>query len=181
MRLVLTGRHVDITPGIRRLVDRKLTRLERLLGNALVSSQVVLTLEKGRRLADVTVHVSGDHTLSTRTDGPTWSAVMTAAVEKIKHQAAKVKGKWAERKRRRTPPLAEAEASPEAPREAASNGPRVVRVSRAQFKPMSVENAAIELAASGDPFLLFRNVDTDGLSVLIRRSSGAFGLVEPDR
>ena len=45
MRLVLTGRHVDITPGIRRLVDRKLTRLERLLGNALVSSQVVLTLE----------------------------------------------------------------------------------------------------------------------------------------
>jgi hypothetical protein len=46
---------------------------------------------------------------------------------------------------------------------------------------MSVENAAIELAASGDPFLLFRNVDTDGLSVLIRRSSGAFGLVEPDR
>jgi putative sigma-54 modulation protein len=181
MRLVLTGRHVDITPGIRRLVDRKLTRLERLLGNALVSSQVVLTLEKGRRLADVTVHVSGDHTLSTRTDGPTWSAVMTAAVEKIQHQAAKVKGKWDERKRRRTPPLAEAEASPEAAREAASNGPRVVRVSRAQFKPMSVENAAIELAASGDPFLLFRNVDTDGLSVLIRRSSGAFGLVEPDR
>jgi ribosome hibernation promoting factor len=181
MRLVLTGRHVDITPGIRRLVDRKLTRLERLLGNALVSSQVVLTLEKGRHLADVMVHVSGDHMLSTRTDGPTWSAAMTAALEKIQHQAAKVKGKWAERKRRRSPPPPEAEASAPLAREAARNGPHVVRVSRAQFKPMSVENAAIELAASGDPFLLFRNVDTDGLSVLIRRSSGAFGLVEPDR
>jgi putative sigma-54 modulation protein len=56
-----------------------------------------------------------------------------------------------------------------------------VRISRAQFKPMSVENAALELAASGDPFLLFRNVETDGLSVLIRRTSGAFGLVEPER
>ena len=177
MRLVLTGRHVEITPGIRRLVDRKLTRLERLLGNALVSSQVVLTVEKDRRLADVTVHVSGDHTLSTRTDGRTWSAVLTAAVEKIQHQAAKLKGKWDERKRRRAPAQVEApEAAP-----ASANGPRIVRVSRAQFKPMSVENAAIELAASGDPFLLFRNVDTDGLSVLIRRSSGAFGLVEPDR
>jgi len=177
MRLVLTGRHVDITPGIRRLVDGKLARLERLLGNALVSSQVVLTLEKGRRLADVAVHVSGDHTLSTRTDGPTWSVALTSAVEKIQHQAAKLKGKWDERKRRRAPSVAEA---PEPPAAAAS-GPRVVRVSRAQFKPMSVESAAIELAASGDPFLLFRNVETDGLSVLIRRASGSFGLVEPER
>jgi putative sigma-54 modulation protein len=179
MRLVLTGRHVDITPGIRRLVDRKMTRLERLLGNALVSSQVVLTLEKDRRLADVTVHVSGDHMLSTRIDGPTWSAVLTSAIEKIQHQAAKLKGKWDERKRRRAPALLETTSDLASPPRA--NGPRVVRVSRAQFKPMSVENAAIELAASGDPFLLFRNVDTDGLSVLIRRSGGAFGLVEPER
>ena len=179
MRLVLTGRHVDITPGIRRLVDGKLARLERLLGNALVSSQVVLTLEKGRRLADVTVHVSGDHTLSTRTDGPTWSVVLTRAVEKIQHQAVKLKGKWDERKRRRDPVVAAARAEVPPPR--AANGPRVVRVSRAQFKPMSVESAAIELAASGDPFLLFRNVETDGLSVLVRRAGGAFGLVEPER
>jgi len=46
MRLVLTGRHVDITPGLRRLVDRKLARLERILGNALVSAQVKLALDK---------------------------------------------------------------------------------------------------------------------------------------
>jgi putative sigma-54 modulation protein len=180
MRLVLTGRHVDITPGIRLLVDRKLTRLQRLLGNAIVSSQVVLTRQKDRRLADVTVHVAGDHQLSTRTAGPSWSVALTAATEKVQHQAAKLKGKWTERKRQRAPVSAVAAlaASPDTP---ATNGPRVVRVSRAQFKPMSVENAAIELAASGDPFLLFRNVDTDGLSVLIRRAGGAFGLIEPER
>src|SRR4026208_232032 len=104
MRLVLTGRQVDITPGIRRLVDRKLTRQDRpdrRLGAALVSSQVVLALEKGRRHADVTVHVAGDHQLSTRTAGPTWNTALTAAVEKVTHQAAKLKGKWTERKRRR--------------------------------------------------------------------------------
>jgi putative sigma-54 modulation protein len=181
MRLVLTGRQVDITPGIRRLVDRKLTRLERLLGDALVSSQVVLALEKGRRHADVTVHVAGDHQLSTRTAGPTWNTALGAAVEKVTHQAAKLKGKWTESKRRRAP-ISSAVAALTGPAEPPpSNGPRVVRVSRAQFKPMSVENAALELAASGDPFLLFRNVDTDGLSVLIRRAGGAFGLIEPER
>jgi putative sigma-54 modulation protein len=181
MRLVLTGRHVDITPGIRRLVDRKLARLERLLGNALVSSQVVLSLEKNRHLADVSVHVRGDHMLSGRTDGATWTTALTGAIEKIQHQAAKLKGKWAERKRRGTSVRSRAGAMEVIPAAPTPNGPRIVRILRAQFKPMSVESAAMELAESGDPFLLFRNVDTDGLSVLVRRSGGAFGLVEPER
>jgi putative sigma-54 modulation protein len=181
MRLVLTGRHVDITPGIRRLVDQKITRLERLLGNALVSGQVVLSREKERRLVEVTVHVSGDHQFATRTEGPSWSVGLTSAIEKVHRQAAKLKGKWTERKRQRAPAAAVASlvTAPEPP--APTNGPRVVRVSRTQFKPMSIESAAIELAASGESFLLFRNVDTDGLSVLIRRTSGGFGLVEPER
>jgi ribosome-associated translation inhibitor RaiA len=45
MRLVLTGRHVDITPGIRRLVDGKLARLERLLGDSFISAQITLSRE----------------------------------------------------------------------------------------------------------------------------------------
>jgi putative sigma-54 modulation protein len=181
MRLVLTGRHVDITPGIRRLVDRKLVRLERLLGNAIVSSQVVLSVEKTRHLADVSVHVRGDHVLSGRTAGITWTTALTGAIEKIQHQATKLKGKWAERKRRGAPARSGTAPTDMAAETPAPLGPRIVRVSRVQFKPMSIESAAIELAASGDPFLLFRNVETDGLSVLVRRSGGAFGLVEPER
>ena len=57
MRLVLTGRHLDISPGLRTLVDRKLVRLERLLGNSIVSAQVVCVREKDRLEADVTVRV----------------------------------------------------------------------------------------------------------------------------
>jgi hypothetical protein len=45
---------------------------------------------------------------------------------------------------------------------------------------MSIENAALELAESGEPFVLFRNVDTDGLSVLVRQGA-QFGLVEPGK
>jgi putative sigma-54 modulation protein len=143
---------------------------------------VVLTREKDRRLVEVTLHVSGDHQFATRSEGPSWSVGLTTAIEKVHLQAAKLKGKWTERKRQRAPASAVAAlVAPPEPPPPPTNGPRVVRVSRAQFKPMSVENAAIELAASGDPVLLFRNVDTDGLSVLIRRTSGAFGLVEPER
>jgi hypothetical protein len=46
---------------------------------------------------------------------------------------------------------------------------------------MTVESAALELSASGDPYLVFRNADTDTLSVLLRRRAGDFGLFEADR
>ena len=74
MRLVLTGRHVDITPGIRRLVAGKLARLERLLGDSIISAQVTLTREKDRHVAEVSLHVRGDHMLNCRTAGATTSS-----------------------------------------------------------------------------------------------------------
>ncbi len=99
MRLLLTGRQVDITPALRRLVDARLAKLERRFGDALVSTQVVLAREKNRLVAEVLVHARQDHMLTGvgATDG--WSTSLTAAVKKVLQQAETVKGKWQERKR----------------------------------------------------------------------------------
>lgn len=179
---MLTGRHLDISPGLRTLVNRKLVRLERVLGNAIVSAQVVCTREKDRLEADVTVHMRGDHILASRASGATWGAALTTVVDKIERQGARVKGKWKQRQRRvggaRRTAGTEAAPPEAAP---APAGPRVVRVTRAPLKPMSVESAALELSASGDPYLVFRNADTDALNVLLRRRAGEFGLVEAGR
>ena len=59
--------------------------------------------------------------------------------------------------------------------------PRVVRVTRTHLKPMTIENAALELSATGEAFLVFRNAETDSLNVLLRRREGEFGLLESDR
>jgi ribosome hibernation promoting factor len=189
MRLVLTGRHLDISPGLRTLVDRKLVRLERLLGNSIVSAQVVCVRERDRLEADVTVHMRGDHTLASRATGATWSSAITTVVDKIERQGVKVKGKWKERKRRATSSRrdeAPGETGAGAPVDgqaalAASAGPRVVRVTRTNLKPMTVENAALELSATGEAFLVFRNAETDALNVLLRRRAGEFGLLESNR
>ena len=64
MRLLLTGRQVEITPNLRRLVEARLAKLERRFGEALVSAQVVLSREKNRVVAEVVVHARQDHTLA---------------------------------------------------------------------------------------------------------------------
>ena len=100
MRLELTGRHVDITPTLRRLVTRKLGKLERMLNDNAVSAQAVLTREKNRLCTEITLHARGEKFLHGVGDARTWSGSLTGAVDKIAQQAHTVKGKWQARKRR---------------------------------------------------------------------------------
>jgi putative sigma-54 modulation protein len=99
MRLVLTGRQVDITPALRRLVEARLAKLERRFGDALVSAQCVLSKEKNRLVAELTVHARQDHILHGIGATAAWGTSLTGAVQKVVQQAGKVKGKWQERKR----------------------------------------------------------------------------------
>jgi ribosomal subunit interface protein len=99
MRLLLTGRQVTITPNLRRLVEARLAKLERRFGEALVSTQVVLSQEKNRFLAEVVVHARQDHILKGIGTTAAWGTSLSAAVQKVLQQAETVKGKWRERKR----------------------------------------------------------------------------------
>src|SRR5262249_49525079 len=101
MRLELTGRHVEITPGLRRLVTTKLTRLERLLNHRALSAQAVLTQEKYRRRAEITLHARGEKFLHSVADAGTWQTSLSEAFDKLTQQAQKVKGKLQARKRPR--------------------------------------------------------------------------------
>jgi putative sigma-54 modulation protein len=104
MRLELTGRHVEITPALRRLVESKLGRLERLLDHRALSAQVVLTSERYRHLAEVTLHARGEKFLHGVGREATFRQSMGAAVDKITQQARRMKGKFQARKRTATVP-----------------------------------------------------------------------------
>ena len=187
MRVELTGRHVDITPSLRRLVDRKLTRLERVLNDSALSAQVVLTDEKRGRRADVTLHARGEKFLHGDGESAAWETSLTQAFDKIAKQAQKVKGKWQEWKRRgvKGAPAAGEErvAVPRSrarPRRIRPRMPRILRASRQAVKPMSVADAAREVEANGEGVVVFRDVETAAISVLYRRTNGELVLVETE-
>jgi putative sigma-54 modulation protein len=111
MRLLLTGRQVEITPALRRLVDARLAKLERRFNDALVSVQVVLSKEKNRFVAEIVTHARQDHILTGIGTAGSLSTALTAAVKKVLQQAETLKGKWHGRKRaaasvRTAPPAA---------------------------------------------------------------------------
>jgi putative sigma-54 modulation protein len=181
MRLALTGRNIDITPGLRQLVTRRLAKLERLLNHHIVSAQVVLHQEKGRFESDLVAHTRGDHTLRGRGAATTWAASLTAAAAKVEQQAATVKGKWETRKKRTASVGRTAAAAVEAAEvDEPQAGPRIVRMRRYPVKPMSVDDAALKVGASANAFVVFRDADSEHIAILYRRPDGHLGLIEPD-
>jgi putative sigma-54 modulation protein len=188
MRLELTGRHIDITPQLRRLVDRKLARLERLMNDSALSAQVVLSREKNGRRADITLHTRGEKFLhGVGSANGDWPQALSEAIEKITQQAQKVKGKWQQRKRRgRRAPL-EAAPPPDSGRDGRTGAspirprvPPIMRASRQALKAMSVADAAREVGAMGEGLVVFRDAETENISVLFRRTNGELTLVETE-
>ncbi len=183
MRLELTGRHVPITDSVRTLVEDKLAKLDRKLNRAGVSAQVVLTRDKYRLTADITLHARGEkflHGVGTARD---WERALLAALGRLEQQAAKVKGKWQERKRRgsaESPRAAAAPSAPTPPTEPEDAEVRVIRARRYDVKPMSVEEAALEVGEAPDAFVVFRNSTSETINVLFRRKDGHLGLIEPE-
>ena len=186
MRLELTGRHIDITPGLRRLVDSKLTKLERLLNDRAVSAQCVLTLEKHRHCAELTLHARGETFLHAVTAADGWQAAVHGTVAKLTQQAQKVKGKLDGRKRRdaRVGSVADgasptADIVPARVRERVRT-PHIVASSRRPIKPMSIADAAREVEIEGDGVVIFRDLETASVNVLYRRRNGELRLVETE-
>lgn len=195
MRLELTGRHIAITPALRKLVEQRLQHVSRMMNSSAVSAQVVLTHEKTRVHADVALHARGEKFLHGEATGRDVSLALGAAVDRIDRQAQRVKEKWKDR-RRAGGPLEKTASAPrrkaaramadrdleagEEPPAGRSRRPRLIRERRYAVKPMTIEDAAAEIDDRRDAVIVFRNSGTDAVTVLFRRSDGNLGLIEPE-
>jgi len=192
MRLELRGHHLDVSPGLRRFVEEKLSKLERLLNDRAVSAHAILTVEKHRRVADITLHARGERFLHGIGDSDNWETSITQAIAKLSHQAQTLKTRQKETRHRLKAPAAKAaepvtkRAKGRTPAGAAPAGrsrgrmPRLLRASREAIKPMSIEDAAREIEAGGDGVVVFRDVNSQAVSVLYRRRNGELTLVETE-
>lgn len=178
MRIDITGRNTPVTPALRQLITKRLGALEKFLNDAALSAQVVVTREKYRFRVEISLHTRGDHTLSGTAEDTTWALAVRKAGLKIEQQAKKLKGKWNDRKRQSARVVRARKLAPDTPAE--PDGRRIVRATRYPIKPMSIEDAAMQIDDTDNTFLVFRNADDDdGVAIIYRRKDGNLGLIQP--
>ena len=178
MRFEYTGRHVEVSPAIRKHVEDHFKKLEYIFnGTTAAWTHVIIDVEKNRHIGELIVHWR-DHTLTAKDINADMYMALTRAIAKIEKQALKVRKKIIDRKQgaQRTAAVAP---TPDGKLEAAPWPPRIIAARRYSIKPMTAEEAALQLSSATDQFIVFRDADTERIGVLYKRADGNFGLIEP--
>jgi putative sigma-54 modulation protein len=177
MKFEYTGRHVDVTPALRRHVEDHFKKLAHIFTDSAASTHVIMAVEKNRQIGEIVVHWR-DHTLTASDTNADMYMALTRAIAKIEKQALRLKKKIIDRKQgaKRSSAVAP---NPDGQLEASPRPARIITARRYVVKPMTAEEAALSLDGRADQFVVFRDADTDRVGVLYKRTDGNFGLIEP--
>jgi len=178
MKFEYTGRHVEVSPGIRRHVEDHFKKLDHIFnGDTTLSTHVIIDVEKNRQIGEIIVNWR-DHTLTATDTNADMYMALTRAMAKIEKQALKLKKKIIDRKQG-AKSVASVAPSPDGVVEATPHPPRIIPARRYVVKPMTAEEASLRLSEEQNQFLLFRDADTQRLGVIYKRKDGNYGLIEP--
>ncbi|MEW5979197.1 MAG: ribosome-associated translation inhibitor RaiA [Acidobacteriota bacterium] len=178
MKVDYTGRQIEITPAIRTFTEAHLRKIRKILGE-IIEVHVILTVQKHRHIAEVNLK-SRTFKINGIEQTHDMYASITAVLDKIERQALKHKEKKIARKRKAgNSSLRNLPVSPLLETKATSEPPRIIRSRSFAAKPMTVEEAVQEVTGSQNEFLVFRNAESERISVVYRRRDGNFGLIEP--
>jgi len=177
MRLQVKGRNVEISQQIRTYAEEKLGKLERQLPDP-TRVELELAVEHnpsiaGNQVAEATVWTKGP-VLRARESSADMKASIDQLVDKLERQVKRYKGK-----RRGARRHAEALSAEPIPVEPSEEGPMIVKTKQFTVKPMSADEAVLQLELIGHDFFVFRNADSDEVNVVYRRRDGNYGLIEP--
>jgi len=169
MQVVVTFRNIEASDAVRDHAVGKLQRVRKFMRRP-IEAHVVLGVIKHRHLAEITVVANRVTFNATDETGDLYSAV-DGAMAKIERQVKKHESKRQSRKY---------ETAPATRREARAEERPRIEIERVVVKPMSIEEAAMELESTKGEFLLFENTESDLLSVLQRGKGGKFRVLEPE-
>lgn len=176
MKYEYTGRHIEVTPALRSHVENHFNKLNHLFEGNNAKAHIIIEVEKGGHRSEIIVKWR-EHVLTADSKVSDMYQSLTKSIDKIEKQALKLKNKVIDKhqKAKKITVLAtpKDEVAPE-PQKA-----KIVNVKRYSIKPMTPEEAVISLNKDENQFLVFRDSDSERISVIYKRKDGNYGLIEP--
>jgi putative sigma-54 modulation protein len=176
VRLQVKGRNVTVSDSLKDYALEKLAKLEKHLNDA-ARLELELQVEKNpsiaeNQVAEATIWTKGP-VLRARESSQDMRASIDLLVDKLERQARRYRDK---RKRGPSRVTTQLESRPVVPD---SEEPRIVKTKQFSVKPMSPEEAVLQLELIGHDFFVFQNAETNDVNVVYRRRDGNYGLIEP--
>ncbi len=173
MKVKIVERHGNTSDAIRAYVLEKTEGLERFY-DRIISVDAVLSVEKERQLADFHAHLTNRKVIHAHEDSSDMYASIDKAIDRLKRQLVKYKDVLKETRGDET-------RAAEAPAAEKTHQKEIFRTDTYFRKPMSPDEAALQLEAIEKGFLVFINAETDEVNIIYHRRDGNYGLIEPRR
>lgn len=176
MNFIISGRNIDVTPGLRDSITSKLGKLERYFTP---DTEIIVTLsvEKERQKIEVTIPVKGDIIRSEQVSTDMYVSI-DLVEEVIERQLRKYKNKLIAR-HQEGGTFNQQFFEEENPHDG-DGEIQIERVKKFGIKPMFPEDACVQMELLGHDFFVFSNAETDEVNVVYKRKNGTFGLIEPE-
>ena len=183
MQITVVGRHFEISEPIKKYVDKKILKLEKF-DSKIKGAHVILEVQKISHLAEVTLFLK-DFKLTATEESRDMYASVDKAVDSLQKQLLKLRDRIKDHRARNAPKrfaffdkFLKGGHSGEKP--VAEKKANVIK-REFQPKPMSLDEACMELEIFKDNFLVFRNANTEQINVVYKREDGDYGLIEAER
>ncbi len=175
MKFKFIGRFMDVTESLQAYAEKKINKLDWFFGDD-AEAQVKFTQERGgQNIAEITIALKYMLFRAEEASNDMYASI-DSAVDKLSRQIRRHRTKLDKKFRSPAPAPAEAEVIEEE-----EEDKKVVKVKTFAVKPMSVEDAILQMEQLGHSFFVFDNADTGKVCVLYIRKDGDYGLLEPEK
>lgn len=176
MKVTITGRKVNLRENFKTLAQKKLSRFDRIFAEDAVA-KVVVTREKNRQTVEITVRSGGMYYRAESTEME-MNTALDQVVDALASQIRRNKDRLD--KRIHSAALDQYVQDYDSEKEETPESYRVVRTKHFCVKPLSVEEAILQMNLLEHQFFMFRNEESNEINVVYRRKDGGYGLLEPD-
>lgn len=174
MKITIVGRKLNVYDDTRELIEKKLAKLDKYFKAEATEATVTLSRKRNVSSLDVTINAGGT-LFRSEVDADDFRIALDQTVDHIESQIRKNKTKLAKRLREN---VIDMSVVPD-PEETIPEDEPIIRVKQFEFKPMTVEEAIMQMNLLGHSFYVFKDVTTGDTCVVYTRKDGDYGLIEP--
>ena len=174
MKITIVGRKLNVYDDTRELIEKKLAKLDKYFKAEATEATVTLSRKRNVSSLDVTINAGGT-LFRSEVDADDFRIALDQTVDHIESQIRKNKTKLAKRLREN---VIDMSVVPD-PEEITPEDEPIIRVKQFEFKPMTAEEAIMQMNLLGHSFYVFKDVTTGDTCVVYTRKDGDYGLIEP--
>ena len=176
MRMNYTGKNVEVTEALRDVTEKKLTKLDKYFQKD-IEGNVTFSTQKNRKIIEVTINLPGTIIRAEESSDDMYASI-DKAVDVLERQVRKHKTRL-QKRYKNTETIRFENVMPLAVEED-SDKPKLVKTKKFTLKPMSSEEAILQMELLRHNFFVYLDGDSDEVGVVYKRKDGDYGLIEPE-